>query len=205
MNVELSDKDLAIGQLQLGKHPAVIAVDFSNGFTSKESPLGGDFSAQIEANFQLLELAEQKHLPIFFTTVVYDNEEQASVFRQRLPALNILQRGSHWVDIHDRFAKFVSPERIIEKHHPSGFFNTSLAERLHALNVDSLIITGLTTSGCVRATCVDGLQHNFSCTVVPEACGDRNQAAHKMNLHDLHAKYAQVTPLEELKIQVSTL
>jgi nicotinamidase-related amidase len=198
MAVTLIDKDLKIGQLQLGKRPAVIAVDYSNGFTSTDSPLGGDFAAQIEANAQLLEAAKKHAVPVFFSTVVYDDECQASVFRQRLPALNILQRGSHWVDIHDSFSAYVNADNIIEKHHPSAFFATSLQAKLSALRIDSLIITGLTTSGCVRATCVDGLQHNYLCAVVPEACGDRNQSAHEMSLHDMHAKYAQVLALKDI-------
>jgi nicotinamidase-related amidase len=205
MTVTLIDKDLSIGQLQLGKRPAAIAVDFSNGFTSTDSPLGGDFAPQIKANAQLLAAASKHSVPIFFSTVVYDNEQQASVFRQRLPALNILQRGSHWVDIHEAFSPYLTAENIIEKHHPSAFFATSLQARLSALNIDSLIITGLTTSGCVRATCVDGLQHNYLCAVVPEACGDRNQSAHDMSLHDMHAKYAQVLALTNIIDYFDTL
>jgi nicotinamidase-related amidase len=80
-----------------------------------------------------------------------------------------------------------------------------LYEKLKALRVDSLIMTGLTTSGCVRATCVDGLQHNFLCAVVPQACGDRNQHAHDMSLHDMHAKYAQVINLSEVLSYFETL
>lgn len=198
MTVTLIDNDLVIGELQLGKRPAVIAVDFSNGFTDKESPLGGNFEPQVDANLEIITAATESKVPVFFTTVVYDNEQQASVFRQRLPALNILQRGSHWVDIHEKFSAYANHDNTIEKHYPSAFFSTNLASKLEALNVDSLIITGLTTSGCVRATCVDGLQHNFLCVVVPEACGDRNQPAHTMSLHDMHAKYAQVLPLSQV-------
>ncbi|GAC30917.1 isochorismatase family protein [Brumicola pallidula] len=198
MSVTLIDSDLLIGELQLGKSPAVIAVDFSNGFADKKSPLGGDFEPQLEANLKLIEAATASNVPIFFSTVVYDNEQQASVFRQRLPALNILQRGSHWVNIHDKFSPYVNRDNIIEKNYPSAFFATTLASKLATLNVDSLIITGLTTSGCVRATCVDGLQHNFLCAVITEACGDRNQSAHAMSLHDMHAKYAQVLPLSQI-------
>jgi maleamate amidohydrolase len=199
MTVKLIDNDLVIGELPLGKRPAVIAVDFSNGFSDKDSPLGGDFEPQLDANLELINAAIDKKVPVFFSTVVYDHKHQASIFRQRLPALNILQRGSHWVNIHDKFRHYVNADNIIEKHYPSAFFSTTLATKLAALKIDSLIITGLTTSGCVRATCVDALQHNFMCAVVPEACGDRNQAAHEMSLHDMHAKYAQVLPLSNIK------
>ncbi|MFQ3206876.1 MAG: maleamate amidohydrolase [Glaciecola sp.] len=199
MTVKLIDNDLVIGELSLGKRPAIIAVDFSNGFTDTESPLGGDFEPQLDANLELINAAIEKKIPVFFSTVIYDNEQQASIFRQRLPALNILQRGSHWVDIHDKFTHYVNAHNIIEKHYPSAFFSTTLAAKLATLKIDTLIITGLTTSGCVRATCVDALQHNFMCAVVPEACGDRNQSAHEMSLHDMHAKYAQVLPLSNIK------
>lgn len=196
--VKLVENDLVIGQLQLGKRPAVIAVDFSQGFTRQDSPLGGDFMPQLQANLALVRGAKVNNVPVFFTTVVYDDDSQASVFRKRLPALNMLVRDSSWVDIHPIFNAYVHAQNVIEKQHPSAFFDTSLAEKLLALNIDSLIITGLTTSGCVRATCVDGLQHNYLCAVVPEACGDRNQQAHDMSLHDMHAKYAQVMPLAQV-------
>lgn len=198
MSVKLGKNDLVIGELQLGKRPAVICVDFSNGFTSADSPLGGNFTAEISANLRLVKIAQEHNIPLFFSTVVYDNEEQASVFRQRLPALNILQRGSNWVDIHNAFSDYVNVDNIVEKHHPSAFFATDLLAKLKAIDVDSVIITGLTTSGCVRATCVDALQHNYLSIVVPEACGDRNSEAHDMSLHDMHAKYARVLPLNEL-------
>lgn len=201
----LHNGDLAIGQLPLGKRPALIAVDFSNGFTQIKSPLGGDFESQISANLSLVVAASNKNVPVFFTTVVYDKPEQASVFRQRLPALNILQSGSHWVDIHKRFSAFVDANNVIKKQHPSAFFQTSLINKLQAMNIDTLLITGLTTSGCVRATCVDGLQHNFVCAVIPEACGDRNLAAHEMSLHDMHAKYAQALPLKQALDYLETL
>lgn len=193
----LSEGDLHTDALQLGKRPAVVAVDFSNGFTNPQSPLGGNFNVQIEANLTLIKAAKEHNIPVFFSTVVYDHDQQASVFRQRLPALNILQRGSPWVDIHSKLSPYVEKERLIEKHFPSAFFGTNLAQKLAQLKVDSLIITGLTTSGCVRATCVDALQYNYVSVVVEEACGDRNQQAHDMSLHDMHAKYAQVMSLAE--------
>lgn len=202
---DLSLGDLNTGALQLGKRPAVVAVDFSNGFTHAESPLGGNFDAQIEATRQLIKVAEEHDVPIFFTTVVYENESQASVFRQRLPALNILQKGSHWVDIHNNLINYVKEDYLIEKQFPSAFFGTDLAQKLEQLNIDSLIITGLTTSGCVRATCVDALQHNYVSVVVDDACGDRNLQAHDMSLHDMHAKYAQVMSLEQSLKWLNTL
>ncbi len=195
--IELSKQDLETGGLSLGTRPAIIAVDFSNGFTSLNNPLGGNFDKEIEACVSLMRVAKEQNVPIYFTTVVYHNEGQASVFRKRLPALNTLAAGSRWVDIHPKFDSFVTPDNLIEKQYPSAFFNTNLQDKLIADKADTLLITGLTTSGCVRATCLDGLQHNYVCNVVEDACGDRNKDAHKMNLHDLHAKYAEVGSLQQ--------
>ncbi|MEM0910354.1 MAG: isochorismatase family protein, partial [Pseudomonadota bacterium] len=191
------DNDLKTGVLHLGKKPALIVVDMTLGFASDESPLGGDFSREIDANVRLCRFFEEKQWPILFTSVVYDSDKQASVFRQRLPDLNILQRGAEWTALHPSLEPF-NKRPLIEKHGPSGFFNTSLAAQLASLHVDTLVVTGLTTSGCVRATVIDALQNNFVTLVPIEACGDRNQNAHNANLHDMNAKYASVATLDEI-------
>jgi nicotinamidase-related amidase len=198
------DKDLKTGALALGKRPALILVDLSLGFCSPQSPLGGEFKDVVQANLQLLSLFRQHNWPVFFTTVVYQNKEQASVFRQRLPDLNILQQGSDWTEIHPDLNKQQN-EYLIEKQGPSGFFATPLVEQLRLEQADSLVITGLTTSGCVRATVVDALQYNYPVFVPKQACGDRNASAHDANLHDMHAKYAEVLGLDALMEQLSSL
>jgi maleamate amidohydrolase len=190
--------DLNTGAIPTGVAPALIIVDMSYGFTSVESPLGGNFAKQIASNNQLIALFEQANRPIFCSTVVYDNANQASVFRSRLPDLNMLQRDSKWVAI-DLQLHFSKPYTLVEKQLPSAFFATDLAKRLAALKVDSCVVTGLTTSGCVRATAVDALQYNFSTYVVSDACGDRNHNAHLASLHDINAKYGQVLSIEECK------
>ena len=189
--------DLATAELTLGNNPALVVVDMSIGFTSPDSPLGGDFQEVLKANQQLLSMFRAQQWPIFFTTVVYDDLSQARVFRTRLPDLNILERDSKWVDI-DPALDVQANENIIEKHWPSGFFKTNLQKQLASLEVDSLVITGLTTSGCVRATAVDGLQNDYRVFVVPEACGDRNLEAEQANLHDINAKYGRVISLEKI-------
>jgi maleamate amidohydrolase len=191
------DKDLATGPLSLGQRPGLLIIDMSLGFTSPESPLGGDFESVKMANLALLKQFRAKQLPIFFTTVVYPDDSVAKVFRQRIPDLNILQKGSHWVEI-DPYLKPQAGEYIIEKGWPSGFFKTNLLEKLKSENVDSLVITGLTTSGCVRATVVDALQNDYPSFVPEQACGDRNLSAHQANLHDINAKYGQVIELNRL-------
>lgn len=186
--------DLPRQTVSLGQKPALLLVDMVEGFTSSACPLGTDCPEVVEANRQLLDVFHQRGLPVVFTTVVYHNEEQAKVFRQRIPALNVLTPDSDWVKIDARLS--VQPQDLlVEKQWASSFHQTGLAQRLRDAGVDSLVVTGLTTSGCVRATVVDALQHDFPVVVVEEAVGDRNADAHAANLHDMHAKYAEVSSL----------
>ena len=179
-------------EIAIGKRYALILVDLSVGFTNpNRSPLASSADAVIAANQSLLAWFRQQGLPCFFTTVVYDSENQAAVFREKLPALNVLQRGSGLENIDPRLAR-QPHEPIIEKHWASSFFNTNLAEQLRALQVDGVVITGLTTSGCVRATAVDALQNDLRVIVPIEAVGDRDSEAHQANLRDLQLKYASV-------------
>jgi maleamate amidohydrolase len=198
------DRDLAIGRLSMGLCPALIVVDLSNGFSDPASPLGGDFDSQISQINGLLEAFRAKQLPVYYTSVVYHDEATASVFRRRLPDLNILQASSEWVKINSKIKKEPN-ELIVEKQWPSAFFKTQLVAQLEKDSVDSIVVVGLTTSGCVRATVVDGLQHNYPVFVVPEACGDRNLSAHHASLHDMHAKYAVVIPAQDLCAQILSL
>lgn len=189
--------DLVRQRLGLGSRPALILVDLINGFTDPASPLGSETSAVVDASAAVLEGFRRRELPVFFTTVVYSEAGQAPVFRRRLAALNVLQPGSRWVRVHPALAPREN-EPVIEKHWASAFFGTDLQARLTAAGADSLVIVGLTTSGCVRATAVDGLQHDYRVVVPREAVGDRNAAAHEANLFDLDAKYADVVSVGEL-------
>ena len=183
--------DLAHHAQRLGQRPALVLVDMINGFTDPACPLGSESDSVVAANRRLLDAFRHRGLPVFFTTVIYDSVDQASVFRARLPALNVLQRDSDWVKVDPR----LQPERgetVVEKQYASAFFGTDLLQRLRDAGADSLVVTGLTTSGCVRATAVDGLQNDFPVVVVADAVGDRNPDAHLANLHDLDAKYADV-------------
>ena len=172
------------------------------GFTDPECPLGAHCPEVIAANQVLLAAFRRKRLPVYFTTVVYHNAAQARVFREKVPALNVLQPGSPWTQLDPALARR-EDEPLLEKRWASAFFSTDLAERLRAKQVDSLVTTGLTTSGCVRATAVDGLQHDLRVVVPREAVGDRNNAAHEANLFDLNAKYVDVLSLQETLDQLS--
>lgn len=189
--------DLNKNELCLGKTPALIVVDMTRGFTNQESPLGTECDTVKNEIVRLLDMFRAKKWPIFFTSVEYSDQGQASVFRQKLPALEVLQQGSKWVAI-DPAMKRQQNEPIIVKHWASGFFKTDLADQLKKVGADSLVISGLTTSGCVRATCVDGLQNNFPVFLARESTGDRNLEAHEANLHDLNMKYIEVVAMDNL-------
>jgi maleamate amidohydrolase len=196
--------DLARRAQGLGRKPALLLVDMINGFTDPSCPLGAQTDNVVEANRKLLAAFRAKRLPVFFTTVVYRDENQARVFRDRLPALDVLTPDSAWVQIDSRLAPLTN-EPVIEKQWASGFFRTGLDALLREQGVDSLVVTGLTTSGCVRATAVDGLQYDYRVVIPREAVGDRNAQAHTANLFDLNAKYADVLDLSDLLKAIETL
>jgi nicotinamidase-related amidase len=189
--------DLQRRAVGLGQRPALVLVDMINGFTDPACPLGSEAGTVIDACQQLLAVFRARSLPVFFTTVVYHRPEQAVVFRRRLPALEVLQPGSHWVQVDARLAPQPG-EKVVEKQWASGFFKTDLDARLTEAGADSLVVTGLTTSGCVRATAVDGLQHDYPVVIPREATGDRNSSAHEANLFDLNAKYVDVLDLSDV-------
>lgn len=188
----------------LGQRPALILVDMINGFTDPSCPLGSECQGVVDANAELLGLFRERGFPVFYTTVVYHADDQAQVFRGRLPALNVLEPDSHWVQV-DPALEPAAGEPVIEKQWASAFFATDLAAQIRAAGADSLVVTGLTTSGCVRATVVDGLQHDFPVIVPKEAVGDRNPDAHAANLFDMNAKYADVVDMAALREQFQAL
>ncbi len=189
---------LASQSLKLGARPAVIIVDASNGFTDPNSPLGADFSAEMRVINDLLALARAQAWPVVLSTVAYSTPEQSRVFREKLPALNILKAGTSAVEIDPRIDKRPT-DHLITKHHASCFHGTELDPLLKQENCDSLLIAGFTTSGCVRATAVDGLQYGYRSFIIQDAVGDRDSAAHEANLRDFRLKYGEVMHLQTLK------
>ena len=180
----------------LGSKPALLVVDVVRGFTDPSCPLGSEADEIVDANVRLMNAFHDANLPVVLTTVIYRDDQQASVFRARIPALNLLTPESEWTLFDSRLP--VAPGDLqLEKRHASSFHGTELDEWLRGQNVDSVVVTGLTTSGCVRATAVDGLQNNYRVVVPREACGDRDGQAHEANLYDLNAKYADVLSLED--------
>ncbi len=196
--------DLERRYLGLGSRPALIVVDMIKGFTDPACALGCHCPQVIEANQRLIEMIHRARWPVIFTRVIYHGEHQAHVFRDRVPALNLLTPDSDWVRIDERLPRRAS-DTLIDKHWASAFHKTDLDARLRTQGVDSLIVTGLTTSGCVRATAVDGLQHEYRVVIPQEAVGDRNPDAHQANLFDLQAKYADVLTMDELMTQLRSV
>jgi nicotinamidase-related amidase len=148
---------------------------------------------------RLLAAARAAGIPVMHTNVAYEpGGADGGVFFRKLPALASFERGRH--PELAAFAQGLEPrpgEQVFTKQYASAFFGTGLAEALRALGVDTVLIAGVSTSGCVRASAVDACQHGFVPLVVREAVGDRHPAPHEANLFDLQAKYAEVISLEE--------
>jgi maleamate amidohydrolase len=179
------------------RRPALIVVDVNVGFTDPASPLVCDLEDVVGAIEQLLDEGRRAGIPIVFTTVSYGEADKATAaaFIDKVPALLTLEAGSRWVEIDPRIAPLPS-EPVLNKLFASAFFGTPLTSLLAAAGCDGVIVTGASTSGCVRATVVDALQHGYRPIVPVKAVGDRNAAAHEANLRDIDAKYGDVVSLE---------
>lgn len=180
------------GHLAFGKKPALLIVDFVNAYLDKDSPLYAGAEDALASNERLLAAARAVGVPVIFTNVVYEpGGSDGGLFYKKIPALKVFDKGSPLGD----FPPSLNPqaaELVISKQYASAFFGTPLAAKLRDKSIDTLLITGMSTSGCVRATALDALQNGFAPFVVREACGDRHTSPHEANLFDLQAKYAEV-------------
>ncbi len=180
------------GSLGFGKAPALILVDFVEAYFSTDSPLYAGVDDALSSALRIREAARSAGIPVVYTNVVYkEGGADGGVFYRKVPALEVFVAGNpmgNW----PAGLEPADDELVISKQYPSAFFGTSLTDTLTASEIDTLIITGVTTSGCVRATCVDAMSHGFAPIVVADACGDRHEAPHDANLFDMNAKYADV-------------
>jgi maleamate amidohydrolase len=184
-------------RVTLGERPAVLVVDFSCGFTDPECALGADLTVEVEATRRLLEVARGRGVPVVFTTIGFEsNRKDGGLWLQKVPSLGDLELGGHWVEIDPRLDRR-EDETVVLKKGASAFFGTTLTTILVTQGVDTVILCGATTSGCIRATAIDLLQYGFPAIVPRECVGDRAQAPHEANLFDIHAKYADVVSLED--------
>lgn len=181
------------GRLQPGSRPALLIVDVVAAYLTEGSALFMDTAAAArDSNARLAAAARAAGVPVVFTNVSYKPDgSDGGVFYRKAPVLKAFIEGSPL----GTFPPELTPhpgERVFTKQYPSAFFGTGLAEALQAEGIDTLLITGYSTSGCVRASALDAMQYGFVPLVVREACADRHPGPHEANLFDLQAKYAEV-------------
>lgn len=186
-------------RLGWGKRPALLIIDFVNAYLDPSCPLYAGVEKALDGAITLLGAARKAGIPVFHTNVAYTpGGVDGGVFFRKVKALSCFERGlhPHWA----AFADGLTPaagEPVITKQYASAFFGTSLASTLASSGIDTLLISGLSTSGCVRASALDACQNGFVPLVVKEAVGDRDARVHESNLFDLNAKYADVIGLDE--------
>jgi len=186
----------------IGEAPALVIVDFVLGFTDPAHFGGGNIGAAITRTQSLLALARDKGWPIVHTRVVYaDDGSDCGGFTKKVPALRGLTETSPLSQIVQELTPRPG-ELVLRKHNASAFFGTELAGWLAGRRVDSLLIAGCTTSGCVRATVIDSCSHNFRTIVVSDCVGDRALGPHEANLFDMKQKYADLMTLSELETAI---
>ncbi len=198
-----------LGRLELGTRPALIVIDFVNAYLLEGAPLfGGEgIHAARRGAIALLAAARTAAIPIFHTNLSYERGgRDGGLLYRKVAALQCFAEGA----AEPRYGAFVdglepaAGESIITKQYASAFFGTNLASTLTTLRVDTLLIAGVSTSGCVRATGVDCCQHGFVPVVVRDAVGDRAAGPHESNLFDLQAKYAEVVGLADALAYLSS-
>jgi maleamate amidohydrolase len=186
------------GRIGFGKKPVLLMVDFVQAYFEPGCDLYAGVDSALASALRLREAARAAKVPVILTRVTYHESgiDGGRFFEKARPLRNFLPGSPTAV-----WPAGLTPqpdELVISKQYPSAFFGTSLASTLTAAGIDTVILTGLSTSGCVRATCVDSMSHGFRTIVARDACGDRHAAPHEANLFDMNAKYADV--LEESEI-----
>lgn len=175
-----------------GQSPVLLLIDFARAYFDLASPLYAGVEGARASAARLHAAARAAGVPVVFTRVEYSADgHEGGVFYRKIAALKCFERGNPLAD----FTPELSPmqgDEVVTKHFPSAFFGTSLAENFHARGIDTVLVTGLSTSGCVRASALDALCHGFVPLVVTDAVGDRDSAVHAANLFDLGAKTAEL-------------
>jgi maleamate amidohydrolase len=193
------------GKAGFGTSPALLMIDFVEAYFDPDCDLYADVDDALQSALRVREAAHKAGIPVILTNVVYlDGGLDGGRFFEKVRPLRNFLRGNPMGD----WPRGLTPtenELVISKQYPSAFFGTSLASTLTAMGVDNVILTGLTTSGCVRASCVDSMSHGFITTVVRDACGDRHSEPHEANLFDMQAKYADVVSEGEIIAHLSAL
>lgn len=192
-------------RLGFGLRPALLIVDFVNAYLNQTSPLYAGVEAVVSPAAEILRAARHAEIPVIFTQVVFEKGGvDGGLFYRKVEGLALFQGESEAGSIIPALTPLPS-ELVIRKQYASAFFGTPLSAVLASLQRDSVIITGLSTSGCVRATAVDAVQYGYIPIVVREAVGDRDARPHESALFDLDAKYADVVSCEETKRYLKSL
>jgi maleamate amidohydrolase len=186
------------GGLGWGDRPALVLIDMMRAYFTPGSPFDLGSPAAVEGCATLLASARAAGIPVLHTRVRYNDDlSDGGLFVRKVPALAALVDGNALGE----FVPALEPapgEVVVVKQYASAFFGTSLAATLTAKGIDTTVIAGVSTSGCVRASATDAMQHGFRPVVAADACGDRTAAVHDANLFDLQAKYADVTTVAEV-------
>jgi maleamate amidohydrolase len=181
-----------------GVRPALVIVDFVEGFADPQTFGGGNISSAIDSTVELLAFAREQNWPIAMTRVVFaDDASDANIFTRKVPGLLALTENAKSSMIVPELAPQPG-ELVVRKRLPSAFFGTDLAAWLTMRRVDTVVIAGCTTSGCVRASAVDAMGHGFLTVVVTDCVGDRASGPHEANLFDMGQKYADLMSLSDL-------
>ena len=199
-------EDRGIGtRVGFGKRPALLVIDMSVGFNDPTYRVGADQTPAVTRIAALLRSARECHVPVYFFTTAYQRDgRDAGMFGKKIPALLDLQAGDRAVEIDRRLAP-IDGEIIITKKFSSAFFETNLVSLLVRDGIDTTILTGCSTSGCIRAAAVDGVSYGYH-VIVPEECvSDRADGPHYASLFDINAKYGDVLPLAEVLEYFDTL
>lgn len=194
----LQDRGFA-QEMGFGDRPALLIVDLIDAFTNPTLALGSDASQEIEETNRLIRVARKASVPIFFSTIRYDEHDlaDAGVWVRKIEGLRTLSFDSGGAEIDLRLERSEGDPVIVKKF-ASCFFGTSLSSTLKDANIDTLILVGCTTSGCVRATAVDSCQYGFRTIVAREAVLDRLPASHDQSLIDIQLKYGDVLSVDEI-------
>lgn len=187
------------GRVGFGNKPAVIVVDFVNAYTTPGEKLyAEDVVSAVKETVELLAAARAKRVPVIYTRVLYnENGLDGGVFVKKVPVLRTFLASNPMTEIVSELEPEPS-DTILIKQYASSFFGTSLGALLTAVQVDTLVITGCSTSGCVRATAVDACQYGFRAIVPRECVGDRHEGPHSANLFDIQSKYGDVVEKHEV-------
>ncbi|WP_329352829.1 isochorismatase family protein [Streptomyces sp. NBC_01261] len=193
------------GQLTPGTSPALILVDPARAYIDPDCPLYAGVEPAADAMRLLLADARRAGVPVIVTRVLLRADgSDGGLFLRKVPVLGVFAEGNPFGDFIDGLSP-APHELTVTKQCPSAFFGTELAAHLTANGIDTLLIGGLSTSGCVRATAMDAMQHGFVPIVVEEAVGDRDPDIHAANLFDIKHKIGEVWPLARAQEYLASL